>query len=101
MRFYVMCPVHYGERVYVRFENEAQIRTKADLPFTFQVVCPSGVTTIYSRSQVTAEAGFPIGVFIGAALFLVDPLLGLLGVLGGGILGNEDTAVNTFNSSFG
>lgn len=73
---------------------------KRFLPF-FQVTCPNGYTGSYSNWQVMAEPGFPIGILVGAALFLIDPLLGILGGALGGLMGNaeEQRKANRFNNN--
>ena len=88
MRFYVICGSHPNEKVYVRFAKEP--RSRYEVPAFFQVTCPNGYTGSYSNLQVMAEPGFPIGILIGAALFLIDPLLGILGGTLGGLMSNAD-----------
>ena len=88
MRFYVMCGIHPNEKVYVRFQTEPHSRQ--EVPAFFQVTCSNGYTGTYSNWQVMAEPGFPIGLLVGAALFLIDPLLGILGGALGGALSNAD-----------
>lgn len=88
MRFYVMCGYHSNEKVYVRFQTEPHSRQ--EVPAFFQVTCPNGYIGTYSNWQVMAEPGFPIGMLVGAVLFLIDPLLGLIGAAAGGALSNAD-----------
>ena len=88
MRFYVMCSAHQNEKIYVRFQTEPHSRQ--EVPAFFRVTCPSSYTGTYSNWQVMAEPGFPIGLLVGAALFLIDPLLGLIGAAAGGALSNAD-----------
>lgn len=92
-----MCSSHQNEKVYVKFKQEP--RSRQDVPALFQVTCHSGYTGTYSRSQVMAEPGFPIGVLVGTILFLIDPLLGLIGGVAGGALSNADDQrrANQFN----
>ena len=88
MRFYVPCAIHPNEKVYVRFEREPHSRQ--DVPAFFKVTCPNGFNGTYQKRQVMAEPGFPIGMLVGAILFLIDPLLGLIGAAAGGALSNAD-----------
>lgn len=101
MRFYVNCQTHAGERVYLQFQAEPQ--TRVQVPAVFQVTCPSGTLGTYQANQVMAEVGpaLLLGAAAGAVLFLLDPLLGLLGVLGGafGVGISEKEKVNRFNQS--
>ena len=84
MQFYVKCE-QYGhiEKVYVHFAQEPQ--TRGDIPFwSFQMTCSQGHTRVYSKNDVVAEVGLaPIGgAILGGILFLVDPLIGLIGAGG-------------------
>lgn len=105
MRFYVKCK-EYGhiEKVYVRFAQEPNVRS--DIPFwSFQMKCSQGHIHTYYRYEVIAEVGLaPIGAAIlGGLLFLVDPLLGIIGAGAGlfGVAANEEERVRRFNESPG
>ena len=104
MRFYVICKFHQDsqERIYVTFEREPQ--TRAQVPPFFNLTCPIlKASNPYLASDVKAEVGAaPIGgAALGALLFLIDPLLGLAGVLIGALGANatEQEKVNAFNES--
>lgn len=103
MRFYAMCRSHANERVYLQFQNVPA--TRDQVPRLFHVTCPSGTQQTFGARDVVAEAGPAIllGAAVGAVLFLLDPLLGLLGLLGGAIGGgmSEKEKVDRFNSSTG
>ena len=100
MRFFVNCKYHRGEKIYVQFVTPPQVRSQVP---PFNATCPQGFTTIYDRNDVFAELGpaFVGGAIVGALLFLLDPILGILGViLGGlGVGAAEQTAVDNFNKS--
>ena len=101
MRYFVHCKLHNSERIYVNFSNNPRRRT--DLPAVFMLNCPSTSQPIaFYPSDVSAEGGpAPIGgAIIGGLLFLVDPVLGLLGaLLGAGAANNEEQQqVNDFNN---
>ena len=105
MQFYVKCE-QYGhiEKVYVHFAQEPQ--TRGDIPFwSFQMTCSQGHTRVYSKNDVVAEVGLaPIGgAILGGILFLVDPLIGLIGAGAGlfGIAKIEQEKVERFNASVG
>lgn len=101
MRFYVLCYYHPGEHIYINFGRELQ--TRSEVPFQIGLTCPSGIYGSYNNRQVIAEVGTePLaGAIIGGLLFLIDPLLGLLGALGGAASVNakEQEKVNRFNNS--
>ena len=102
MRFYVTCKYHPQERIYVTFQQEPV--TRARVPRVFTLKCPSmpNLATSYFPNDVYAEVGPPIGgALVGALLFLVDPLLGLAGmIIGATIHGqSEQDRVRNFNNS--
>jgi hypothetical protein len=106
MRFYVNCkqPGHTSEKIYITFEHEPQLRS--DIPFyTFQMKCSAGHISSYNRNEVMAEIGFEpiVAAIVGSLLFIVDPLLGVIGA-GSGLLGiaaRESDKVKRFNESTG
>lgn len=101
MRLFVWCAVHPAEKVYLQFTKQPS--TRDEIPWQFSVQCPQGVIYTYARNAVEAEVGptFLAGAAVGALLFLIDPLLGLLGALGGavGVGATEADKVKVFNSS--
>ncbi len=103
MRFFVRSRVGVQRVIYVHFNG--QINRRSDIPYEyFSVNDINGTPQTYHKSEVWAEVGpEPIGaaLVIGVLLFIVDPLLGLLGALGGGALSAqaEDERVRVFNSS--
>ena len=104
MRFYVICKIHQHEqeRIYVVFQSEPA--TRGQLPMFFTVACPSTKIPInYTPADVIAEVGAaPIGgAIIGGLLFLVDPLLGIIGLIAGaaGVNNAEQQRCNIFNNS--
>jgi hypothetical protein len=78
---------------------------RENIPYeTFFVIELNGVQQLYTRNDVLAETGTePAGIalIIGALLFIVDPLLGIIAGLGSGILANqsEEDRVRIFNQS--
>ena len=101
MRFYVICKSSPQERIYVSFEKAPVMR--ADIPNNFSLKCKNGQTANYSNKDVIAEIGIEplVGGIIGGLLFLIDPLIGLIGtIIGAGGTGvNEVNKVNKFNNS--
>ena len=101
MRFYVMCRFHGGERIYITFQR--QPRTRSEIPVTFNLTCPTGVASVYTNREVIAEVGAAAvgGAVLGGLLFLIDPLLGLAGMILGAAGANqaEQQSVDAFNQS--
>ncbi len=104
MRFYVICQLHSQEqeKIYVNFQGDVRLRSQ--LPQFFTLICPSTkVQMSYTPQEVNAEIGLePLGgAIIGGLLFLIDPLLGLAGLLLGGLGANatEQQKVDAFNNS--
>lgn len=102
MKYYVFCKEHPEEKIYINFGKE--IATKNDVPFScFSLTCPTNnLSHTYNINNVKAEEGFALGgAFIGALLFLVDPVLGLIGAIAGllGMAKNEHDKVEKFNNS--
>lgn len=101
MRYFVWCKVHPQEKIYINFQN--QPKTRADIPPSFTLKCPRGSTSLYSNRDVQAEIGGTAiaGALLGALLFVVDPVLGILGAITGGAIGGsaEKQAVDNFNKS--
>lgn len=103
MRYYVNSRINPNQRIYVTFGSQPAKRE--NIPYeTFFVTDVSGIQQLYTRRDVLAEAGAePAGValVVGALLFIVDPLLGILAGLGSGILANqtEEDRVRIFNES--
>ena len=100
MRFYVYCKSHLGEKIYVQFPTPPQLRSQVP---PFNAKCSQGSTHIYYNGDVFAELGPAVigGVVVGALLFLLDPILGILGmILGGlGVGAADQAAVDKFNNS--
>lgn len=100
MRFYVNCRYHKGEKIYIQFATVPKVRSQ--IP-PFEVTCPQGFKETYYKDDVFAELGpaFVGGAIVGGLLFLLDPILGILGViLGGlGVGATEQSAVDNFNKS--
>lgn len=101
MRYFVWCKVHPEEKIYINFQKQPQ--TRAEIPQVFSLKCPRGVTSSYSNRDVQAEMGGTAiaGALLGALLFVVDPVLGIIGALTGGAIGGsaEKQAVDKFNKS--
>jgi len=101
MRYFVLCKVHTGEKIYIYFQN--QPKTRSEIPYSFSLKCPKGSTSIYSNRDVQAEIGGTaiVGFLLGALLFVIDPALGLLGAITGGAIGGsaEKRDVDNFNNS--
>ncbi len=103
MRFYVNSRINPTQRIYVTFGMQPAKRE--NIPYeTFFVIELNGVQQLYTRNDVLAETGTePAGIalIIGALLFIVDPLLGIIAGLGSGILANqsEEDRVRIFNQS--
>lgn len=101
MRYFVDCKVHSGEKIYVNFQK--QPKTRSEIPSTFSLKCPKGSMSAYSNGEVQAEIGGTAiaGALLGALLFVVDPVLGLLGAITGGAIGGsaDKQAVDNFNNS--
>jgi hypothetical protein len=103
MRWYVNSRINPNQRIYVTFGMQPAKRE--NIPYeTFFVTDLNGVQQLYTRRDVWAETGTePAGValVIGALLFIVDPLLGIIAGLGSGILANQSEAdrVRIFNQS--
>ena len=103
MRFYVNSRINPTQKIYITFGMQPAKRE--NIPYeTFFVRDLDGVQRLYTRGEVRAETGTePAGValVIGALLFIVDPLLGIIAGLGSGILANksEEDRVRIFNES--
>jgi len=104
MRFYVICQLHRNEqeRIYVNFQGD--VRSRSQLPPYFTLICPTTRAQInYTPQDVKAEIGLePLGgAVIGGLLFLIDPLLGLAGLILGaaGANATEEEKVRVFNES--
>ncbi|HUC38928.1 MAG TPA: hypothetical protein VL944_02250 [Candidatus Acidoferrum sp.] len=102
MRFFVQSRIDPQRNVYVHFDK--QVTRRADIPEYFSINDINGAQQTYHRREVRAEVGpEPVGValVVGALLFIIDPILGILGALGGGILStqSEEERVRVFNSS--
>ena len=107
MRYFIICrdPSHGQEKVYLNFPNP-QPTVRNEIPYpAYEVVCPRGYRAIYSRMDIRAEVGLePLGgLIVGGLLFLVDPLLGVMGASAGlfGVAAEEERKVRVFNESRG
>ncbi len=103
MRLYVDCKTHSAEKIYLKF-SPPQPKTRQEVMESFWVECPqTHQPSMYSRWDVKAETGpeFLAGAIVGALLFLLDPVVGIVGAVGGalGVHASEDQKVNTFNKS--
>lgn len=105
MRLYVNCQDHPEEKIYIQFRgDEPQHRNDIALS-VFRVRCSiTGEYNQYTSDDVIAEEGaqLPIaGAVLGALLFFVNPIAGLIGTIAGGVGGkiSEEEKVNTFNGS--
>ena len=101
MRFYVMCRTHPNEKIYIKFEQEPQ--TRAEVPTYFSATCSSGIQHQYINTEVIAEIGADkIGIagLLTIAAFLIDPIFGIVGILGSTTYGAmEKSKVDKFNNS--
>ncbi len=102
MRFFAWCKTHPQEKVYINFQGQAP-KTRADVTYSFNLTCPRGSTNWYTNRDVQAEMGSAslAGAAVGGLLFLLDPILGILGaVLGGTISASaEKENIDKFNNS--
>ena len=102
MRFFAWCKSHPQEKVYISFQGEPP-KTRSDIPYSFNLKCPNGSINQFTNKDVQAEMGSAslAGAAIGGLLFLLDPILGILGgVLGGTISASaEKDNVDKFNNS--
>lgn len=102
MKFFVWCKTHAQEKVYINFQPPLP-KVRSNIPYTFNLTCPRGSINRYSNREVFAEMGNAslAGAAIGGLLFLLDPILGILGaVLGGTISASaEKESVDKFNNS--
>lgn len=101
MRFYVTCKPNPQERIYVSFERSPV--TRQDIPANFPLKCKNGQEDNYTNKDVSAEIGIePLaGGILGGLLFLIDPLLGLVGAIAAsaGTMVKEADKVKKFNES--
>lgn len=98
MRYYVICPD--GDKVYLQFPNNPKTRDK--IPQRFSVTCLHGIDFVFLNQQVKAEMGVSPqgGAVLGAFGFLIDPVVGLAGMLFGLVAGKQDEQdVEVFNKS--
>lgn len=107
MKYYVFCKTHNGERIYINFAIPRP-KVRADIPApVYQITCPQGSMSFYSKMDIIAEAEILpaaiVGVGAGLILSLLDPLVGVAG--GGaafsGIMADEEKRVKEFNQSVG
>ena len=70
---------------------------------SFTLSCPTtNHRYVYNANEVQAEAGIALGgALVGGLLFLIDPVLGLIGSIAGliGMTKKEQDRVRKFNSS--
>ncbi|MHB1645908.1 MAG: hypothetical protein ACYCSW_05290 [bacterium] len=102
MKYYVFCKEHSQEKIYIDFGKE--ISTKDEIPYScFSLKCPTTNNSYnYNANEVMAEAGTALGgALVGALLFLIDPVLGLIGSVAGLLSKTkiEDDKVLKFNNS--
>ena len=102
MRFFAWCKSHPQEKVYINFQGQSP-KTRSDITYSFSLKCPRGSINWYTNREVQAEMGSAslAGAAIGGLLFLLDPILGIIGaVLGGTISASaEKDSVDKFNNS--
>ena len=103
MKYYVFCKEHPQEKIYIDFNN-VEISVKDDVPYPcFTLSCPTtNHRNVYNANEVQAEAGIVLGgALVGGLLFLIDPVLGLIGSIAGliGMTKKEQDRVRKFNSS--
>lgn len=102
MRFFVWCKSHEQEKIYINFQAPIP-KVRSDINSAFNLTCPRGVTNLYTNREVNAEMGSAslAGAAVGGLLFLLDPILGILGaILGGTISASaEKENVDRFNNS--
>ena len=104
MRFFVYSRSYPQQKLYVNFGRD--LATRGDIKDDFFAVADyNGVQQYYTRNDVFAEVGpEPAGaaLIIGALLFIIDPVIGLLGGALGGLFANqaEQDKVKQFNESF-
>ncbi len=98
-RFYVMCAYHPGERIYIDFDIEPE--TRLDIPPEIGLICQDEKYNVYSNRDVIAEIGIGKmaagGAIIGGLLYLIDPILGIIGIFG--VAKREKDKVEKFNNS--
>ena len=102
MKYFVYCKEHHDEKIYINFGKE--VKTKNELTYEcFSLICPTSKTTyLYNINEVKAEVGPAFGgALVGALLFIIDPVLGLIGSITGllGMAKIEQEKVNKFNNS--
>ena len=102
MRCFVWFKTHGQEKIYINFQAPIP-KVRSDINYAFNLTCPRGTTNLYTNREVNAEmgSGSLAGAAIGGLLFLLDPILGILGaVLGGTISASaEKDNVDKFNNS--
>ncbi|MCL4546768.1 MAG: hypothetical protein M1576_03385 [Deltaproteobacteria bacterium] len=102
MRYFVHCKEHPEEKIYVDFGKQIFDKNELDYP-CFSLACPkSGNTHTYSLNEISAEPGVAIGGgILGALLFFLDPIAGIIGTITGLAAGlkNEQEKVEKFNNS--
>ena len=107
MKYYVFCKTHNEERIYVTFSNPPP-KVRAEIPApVYQITCPKGSVSFYSKMDIIAEVevlpAAIVGLGAGLILSLLDPLVGVAG--GGaafsGMMADEEKKVKEFNQSVG
>ena len=107
MKYFVACRNCY-QKIYINFENfypksRSEIREK--YPFGFNLICSNNHNLVYRASDVNAEAqvitAMTSGVVLGAILYFIHPVAGVLGTLGGPALARNVEERNSieFNRS--
>lgn len=80
MKFFVYCKDHSNEKIYLDF-GDNKILSKNDICYdNFKVKCKTTKKEyIYNINEISAEPGVQLsGVFVGAFLFVIDPILGFI-----------------------
>ena len=105
MRLYVICKEHPHEKIYLRWPGgNPQYRNDISLP-SFCIKCPTTEEdNLYTASDVIAEEGAQlpaVGAGLGALLFFINPISGLIGTIIGIVGGrlSEEEKVKQFNKS--
>lgn len=105
MKLFTYCQFHPREKIFVDYTRwlGKEPSTRSEVPFSFTLVCPQGFRATYTNHQLQAEVGLaPLGgAVLGGLLFLIDPVLGIIGAIGGAVAGasSDQAKVDKFNRS--
>jgi hypothetical protein len=107
MRYYVICRGHGGEKVYITFQGRQPTVRGEISASAYEITCPQGSTSIYSRMDIMAEADILPAIVLGGGagliLSILDPLVGIAGggAVFSGMVADEEKKVKQFNESVG